>query len=58
MKLVSAVIKPFKLDDVREGLSEIGVQGMTVRKYRVLADKRVILSYTEGPSMLLIFYQR
>ena len=30
MKLVSAVIKPFKLDDVREALSEIGVQGITV----------------------------
>jgi nitrogen regulatory protein P-II 2 len=30
MKLVSAVIKPFKLDDVRQELSEIGVQGMTV----------------------------
>ena len=29
MKLVSAVIKPFKLDDVRQELSEIGVQGMT-----------------------------
>jgi len=30
MKLVNAVIKPFKLDDVREALSEIGVQGVTV----------------------------
>ena len=30
MKLVSAIIKPFKLDDVRQALSEIGVQGMTV----------------------------
>ena len=30
MKLVIAIIKPFKLDDVREALSEIGVQGMTV----------------------------
>ncbi len=30
MKLVTAIIKPFKLDDVREALSEIGVQGMTV----------------------------
>jgi len=30
MKLVSAIIKPFKLDDVREALSEIGVQGITV----------------------------
>lgn len=30
MKLVSAIIKPFKLDDVREALAEAGVQGMTV----------------------------
>ncbi len=30
MKLVTAIIKPFKLDDVREALSAIGVQGMTV----------------------------
>ena len=30
MKLITAIIKPFKLDDVREALSEIGVQGMTI----------------------------
>ncbi len=30
MKLVIAIIKPFKLDDVRAALSEIGIQGMTV----------------------------
>lgn len=30
MKMITAVVKPFKLDDVREGLSEIGVQGITV----------------------------
>ncbi|OGT78284.1 MAG: transcriptional regulator [Gammaproteobacteria bacterium RIFCSPLOWO2_02_FULL_56_15] len=30
MKMVTAIIKPFKLDDVREALSEIGVTGMTV----------------------------
>ena len=34
MKLVVAVIKPFKLDDVREALSEIGVQGMTVTEVK------------------------
>jgi nitrogen regulatory protein P-II 2 len=34
MKLVTAVIKPFKLDDVREALSEIGVQGMTVTEVK------------------------
>ena len=30
MKIVSAIIKPFKLDDVRSALSEIGIQGLTV----------------------------
>lgn len=34
MKLVSAIIKPFKLDDVREALSVIGVSGMTVTEVR------------------------
>jgi nitrogen regulatory protein P-II 2 len=34
MKLVSAIIKPFKLDDVREALSEIGIQGITVSEVK------------------------
>jgi nitrogen regulatory protein P-II 2 len=34
MKLVTAIIKPFKLDDVREALSEIGIQGLTVSDVR------------------------
>ena len=34
MKLVTAIIKPFKLDDVREELSEIGVQGITVTEVK------------------------
>jgi nitrogen regulatory protein P-II 2 len=34
MKLVIAIIKPFKLDDVRESLSGIGVQGMTVTEIK------------------------
>ena len=34
MKLVTAVIKPFKLDEVREALSEIGVQGITVSEVK------------------------
>lgn len=34
MKLIVAIIKPFKLDDVREALSEIGVQGMTVTEVK------------------------
>jgi len=34
MKLVFAIIKPFKLDDVREALSEIGITGMTVEEVK------------------------
>ncbi len=34
MKLIKAVIKPFKLDDVREALSEVGVQGITVSEVK------------------------
>jgi|TARA_R110002020_G_scaffold181274_1_gene376049 nitrogen regulatory protein P-II 2 len=34
MKLITAIIKPFKLDDVRESLSDIGVQGITVTEVK------------------------
>lgn len=34
MKLITAVIKPFKLDDVRSALSEVGIQGMTVTEVK------------------------
>ena len=34
MKLVTAIIKPFKLDEVREALSSIGVQGITVTEVK------------------------
>ncbi|MGF1548457.1 MAG: P-II family nitrogen regulator [Thiotrichales bacterium] len=34
MKLITAIIKPFKLDEVREALSEIGIQGITVTEVK------------------------
>lgn len=34
MKMVAAIIKPFKLDDVREALADVGVQGMTVTEIK------------------------
>ena len=34
MKLITAVVKPFKLDDVREALAEVGVQGITVSEVK------------------------
>ena len=40
MKLISAIIKPFKLDDVREALSEIGVTGITVTEVKVFGRQK------------------
>ncbi|KJS09461.1 MAG: nitrogen regulatory protein P-II 1 [Gammaproteobacteria bacterium BRH_c0] len=34
MKLITAIIKPFKMDDVREALAEVGVQGITVTEVK------------------------
>ena len=34
MKMIVAIIKPFKLDDVRDAIAEIGIQGMTVTEVR------------------------
>ncbi|MGD2012767.1 MAG: P-II family nitrogen regulator, partial [Desulfobacterales bacterium] len=34
MKKIEAVIKPFKLDDVKEALNEIGIQGMTISEVK------------------------
>ena len=40
MKLISAIIKPFKLDDVRAALSEIGLSGMTVTEVKGFGRQR------------------
>jgi nitrogen regulatory protein P-II 2 len=40
MKLVMAIIKPFKLDDVREALSGVGVQGITVTEVKGFGRQR------------------
>ena len=40
MKLITAIVKPFKLDDVREALSEIGVQGITVTEVKGFGRQR------------------
>ncbi|MBW1677747.1 MAG: P-II family nitrogen regulator [Deltaproteobacteria bacterium] len=40
MKKIEAIIKPFKLDDVKEGLAKIGVQGMTVSEVKGFGRQR------------------
>ena len=50
MKLVIAIIKPFKLDEVREALSEIGVQGITATEVKGFGRQK---GHTELYSCLL-----
>ena len=40
MKLVTAIIKPFKMDDVRDALSDLGVQGLTVTEVKGFGRQR------------------
>jgi nitrogen regulatory protein P-II 2 len=40
MKLVTAIVKPFRLDDVRNALSEVGIKGMTVSEVKGFGRQR------------------
>lgn len=40
MKLITAIVKPFKLDDVRKAVSDVGVQGLTVTEVRGFGRQR------------------
>ena len=40
MKLITAIVKPFKLDDVRKAISDVGVQGVTVTEVRGFGRQR------------------
>ena len=57
MKLITAIIKPSKLDEVREALSEIGVQGITVTEVKGFGRQKVTELY-RGAEYVVDFYQR
>ncbi len=44
MKKIEAIIKPFKMEDVKEALSEIGVEGMTVTEVKGFGKKSTVYS--------------
>lgn len=52
MKLVTAIIKPFRIDDVREALCDIGVQGMTVTEVRGFSRHDVATRYRGAEHVL------
>ena len=55
MKKVEAIIKPFKLDEVKDKLHEIGIQGITVTEVKGLAAKKDTRNSIAGPNTSLIF---
>ena len=55
MKLVTAIIKPFKLDDAREALSEIGVQGITVTEVKGFGRQKGHTELYRGAEYLVDF---
>src|SRR5258706_3389124 len=55
MKLVGAIIKPFKLDDVRAALSEIGVSGMTVTEVKGFGRQRGHTELYRGAEYVIDF---
>jgi len=59
MKMITAVVKPFKLDDVREALAAIGVQGVTVSEVKGFGRQKGHTELYSGVlNMSLIFCQR
>ena len=51
MKLVIAIIKPFKLDDVRDALLAIGVHGMTITEVKGYGRQKAIPKSIAAPNM-------
>jgi len=50
MKKIEAIIKPFKLDEVKEALHEVGLQGITVVEARGSGARRGTPSFTAAPN--------
>ena len=55
MKLITAILKPFKLDDVREALSEIGVKGVTVTEVKGFGRQKCHTELYRGAEYVVDF---
>ena len=55
MKIVTAILKPFKLDDVRDALSEVGVHGITVTEVWASGARKATPSFIAVPNMSWTF---
>jgi nitrogen regulatory protein PII len=55
MKLITAIIKPFKLDEVREALNEVGVQGMTTTEVKGFGRQKGHTEIYRGAEYVVAF---
>ena len=55
MKMITAIIKPFKLDDVRDAVADIGIQGMTVTEVRGFGRQKGHTELYRGSEYVLDF---
>ena len=58
MKLIKAIIKPFKLDDVKNALGEIGIEGMTVSEVRGFGRQRGHTEMYRGAEYVVEFHPK
>ncbi len=58
MKLITAIIKPFKLDEVREALSQIGVQGITVTEVKGFGRQKGHTALYRGAEYVVDFWPK
>ena len=58
MKLISAIIKPFKLEDVRQALMDYGVEGLTITEVKGFGRQKDIQSYIEVLNIQSIHFLR
>ncbi|STY59901.1 Nitrogen regulatory protein P-II [Mannheimia haemolytica] len=58
MKKIEAIIKPFKLDDVREALTDVGVSGMSITEIKGFGRQKGHTELYRGRNMRLIFYRK
>lgn len=56
MKKIEAIIKPFKLDDVREALAEVGITGMTVTEVKGFGRQKGHTELYRGAEYMVDFY--
>ena len=58
MKKIEAIIKPFKLDEVKEALHDVGIQGILFWRQKVSVARKAIPSFIAAPSMWSISCRR